>query len=229
MKNKNPFKDLNKFELTLWISSLVIITISFLIPEKKEIFNLIASLIGVTALIFIAKGYVIGQVLIVIFAVFYGIISFFTQYYGEMITYLCLSAPTATAAVISWLKNPYKDTKEVKVNSLKPIQIVIMILIAIAVTIAFYFILGFFGTARLLLSTFSVFTSFVAASFTFMRSPYYGFCYAMNDLVLIVLWIFAAIKDISYIPMIFCFVMFLANDLYGFINWLRMRKRQDAN
>ena len=229
MKNKNPFKDLNKFELILWISSLIVITISFLIPEKKEIFNLIASLIGVTALIFIAKGYVIGQVLIVIFAVFYGVISFFTQYYGEMITYLGMSAPIAMAAVISWLRHPYEDTKEVKVNKLKPIQIVFMLLIAIAVTIAFYFILGFFGTANLLLSTFSVFTSFVAASFTFMRSPYYGFCYAMNDLVLIVLWILAAIKDISYIPMIFCFVMFLANDLYGFINWLRMRKRQSKS
>ena len=67
-KIKNPFKELTKFEIALWICSLVVVTISFLIPEKKDYLNLITSLIGVTALIFVAKGMVIGQLLCVLFA-----------------------------------------------------------------------------------------------------------------------------------------------------------------
>ena len=37
-----------------------------------------------------------------------------------------------------------------------------------------------------------------------------------------------AVKDISYLSVIICFVMFLVNDLYGFVNWKRMEKRQMA-
>jgi hypothetical protein len=69
----------------------------------------------------------------------------------------------------------------------------------------------------------------VAASLTFLRSPYYAIGYSLNDIVLIVLWIMAAISNPQYISMIFCFVMFLANDLYGFIYWRRMEKRQKGN
>ena len=74
---KNPFKKLNKFELGLWIFSLILVSVSFIVVEQKDVLSLIASLIGVTALIFVAKGMVIGQILTVVFAVFYGIISFF--------------------------------------------------------------------------------------------------------------------------------------------------------
>ena len=34
------------------------------------------------------------------------------------------------------------------------------------------------------------------------------------------------IEEISYIPMVVNFIMFLVNDIYGFINWNIMQKRQ---
>ncbi len=225
-KFKNPFKELNRLELVLWICSLFVVTASFLIPSKKDYLTLIASLIGVTALIFVAKGMVIGQILCVVFAILYGIISFAFRYYGEMVTYACMTAPISICAVISWLKNPYKDTSEVKVSKLNKRTIAIVFGLSVAVTIAFYFILKYFNTANLIFSTLSVATSFLAVSFTYLRSPYYALAYAMNDIVLIVLWVLASIDSISYLPMIFCFVMFLLNDLYGFFNWCRMEKRQ---
>jgi len=189
--------------------------------------TLCASLIGVTALIFIAKGYVIGQAMCIGFSVLYGIISFRYSYYGEMITYLCMSTPIAVAAVISWIRHPYKDTPEVTVSRVTKKQMTFALVLTCAVTLAFYFILRALGTANLIISTVSVATSFLAAYLTFLRSPYYGLAYGANDIVLIVLWILAAIEDISYLPMIFCFVMFLANDIYGFLNWRQMRKRQE--
>ena len=51
-----------------------------------------------------------------------------------------------------------------------------------------------------------------------MRSPYYALFYSFNDIVLIVLWTLATITDIGYLPMILCFVIFLVNDIYGFVN-----------
>ncbi len=228
MKWKNPFKALTKFELVLWLSSIVIVSLSFLLSPSGDLLTLTASLIGVTALIFVAKGMVIGQVLTVVFAVFYGTISFFFGYYGEMITYLCMTSPIAVFSVISWLRHPYEESSEVEVNTLKRWRIFLMLILAAIVTAAFYFILGFLGNANLLISTLSVTTSFLASFLTLLRSPYYALAYGANDIVLMILWTLATIVNISYLPMIICFAMFFANDLYGFLNWQKMKTLQNS-
>ena len=228
MKMKNPFKSLTKFEWGLWISSVVVVTVSFVL-YSTDYLTLTASLIGVTALIFISKGMVFGQILCVIFAVFYGIVSYFFAYYGEMITYLCMSGPIALMSVISWIKHPFEKSEEVEVNRMTKKQIVMMMILTAGVTGVFYFILEALGNANLLLSTFSIATSFAAAYMTFVRSAYYGVGYAINDLVLIGLWTYATMDNISYMPMTVCFGMFFINDIYGFINWQRMKKRQNKN
>ncbi len=230
MNINNPFHDLTTFERALWLTSVTVVIISFAVSGGGDILTIIASLIGVTALIFVAKGYVLGQILTVVFAVFYGIISFFFSYYGEMITYLCMTAPIAVLSIISWAKNPYKETKEVKVVSrLSAKQITVMIVATAAVTAAFWFILKALGNANLLFSTISVTTSFIASYLTMLRSPFYAIGYAANDIVLIILWVLASLESISYLPMVICFVMFFANDLYGYFNWKRMQKRQTAD
>ena len=220
------FQTLTKFELGLWITSMFISLLSFLISGGKDYLNLIASLIGVTALIFVAKGHVLGQLLTVVFAIFYGIISVIFHYYGEMITYLFMTAPMAIVAAITWIKHPYKDSNEVKVSNITKKQLIIMILFATFVTTVFYFILKVLNTANLFFSTLSITTSFIASYLTYLRSPFYAIGYSANDIVLIILWILASIEDISYLPMVACFVMFLANDLYGFYNWKKMQQQQ---
>ncbi len=75
-------------------------------------------------------------------------------------------------------------------------------------------------------STLSVATSFIAVYLTARRSPYFALAYASNDVILIILWTLAAITDVSYLSVLVCFIMFLVNDIYGFINWRRMQRRQ---
>ena len=215
------------FEIILWSLSVLAIVISFAIFDKSNYLTLCASLIGVTSLIFCAKGHPFGQILMIIFSTIYGIISFSFSYYGEMLTYMGMTLPMSVFSLVTWLKNPYKDNKaEVKVNKLKGKDIRLMLICTAVVTVAFYFILKHFNTANLLPSTVSVTTSFIAAFLTFKRSPFFALGYATNDIVLIVLWVLATKEDISYISVVICFVVFLFNDLYGFFNWLKMQKRQ---
>lgn len=224
---KDAINYFSKTEIMLWLSSVTFIISSFLIFDRGNYLTLAASLIGATSLIFCAKGNPIGQILMIVFSVLYGIISFTFAYYGEMITYLGMTAPMAVFALISWLKNPYNGNKaEVKVNTISGLEIIFMLILAAVVTVIFYFVLKLFNTANLIPSTISVTTSFIAVYLTFRRSPYFPLAYAANDLVLIVLWILASLSDSSYISVVICFMMFLANDIYGFISWIRMRKRQ---
>ncbi|MBQ4153704.1 MAG: nicotinamide mononucleotide transporter [Clostridia bacterium] len=219
-------KALSRFELLLWILSLITVSISFLALKDPDYLTLVASLTGVTALIFVAKGYVLGQVLTVIFALFYGIISFKFKYYGEMITYLLMTAPMAVMAIISWVRHPFKNSNEVEVNRLSKRSFILGITLSLIVTMVFFFVLRALGNANLFTSTISVTTSFLASYLTFVRSPYYALAYGANDIVLIVLWIMASVTTPSYLPMVFCFIMFLVNDLYGFYNWNKMLKKQ---
>lgn len=206
----------------------MLILLSFFIFDKTNYLTLAASLIGVTSLIFAAKGNPLSQALMIIFSILYGIISYTFNYYGEMITYLGMTGPMAAFALVSWLRNPYKGKKsEVRVNKISGKETVFMLFLSAAVTVIFYFILEYFGTANIIPSTLSVTTSFIAVYLTFRRNAYYALAYAANDVVLIILWILAALTDIAYISVIICFVVFLVNDLYGFISWKRMSARQN--
>lgn len=217
----------SKAEIVLWCASVLLVAASFVIFDGRDYLTLSASLIGVTSLIFNAKGNPFGQLLMVIFSIIYGIISYSFAYYGEMATYLGMTGPMALFALISWLRNPYKGKRSVvAVNRISGKEVIFMLVLTAVVTVLFYFILGYFNTANMLPSTLSVTTSFIAVYLTFRRSPWFALAYAANDIVLIVLWILAALQDISYVSVIVCFAVFLVNDLYGFFSWLKMEKSQ---
>lgn len=216
----------SKGELALWAVSTLAVIASFLMFDRENWLTLAASLVGVTSLIFAAKGHPAAQAMAIVFAVMYGIISLGFAYYGEMITYMFMSLPMAVFSLISWLRHPSDSKNEVRVNRLKGREYLFMAGLAVVVTAVFYFVLKYFNTANLIPSTISVTTSFVAVYFVFRRSPLYAVGYAANDVVLIVLWTMASFENVSYIPVAVCFAAFLANDIYGFINWQRMAKRQ---
>ena len=220
------FKEFDMFEKILLASSIAVVIFSNIISGANDLFSIIASIIGVTALVFNAKGLALGKMLVIIFALMYGIVSLTFHYYGEFATYVFMSLPMAVVSLIEWLKHPFKDTNEVEVSTLTKKKICIMFVLGVIVTIIFYFVLNFFNTPNLLFSTLSVITSFAAAYMVACRSPFYAVAYALNDIVLIVLWVLASLENINYLSMVICFVVFLVNDIYGFINWQRMRKRQ---
>jgi nicotinamide mononucleotide transporter PnuC len=219
---------LTRTEFIIWISSVTLIISFFLIFDRGNYLALVASLVGTTALIYNSRGEPLGPALLIIFSIMYGIISFGFRYYGEMITYVGMSLPMAIFALVSWLRNPFEKGKtQVRVNRISRGEVVFMLLLSFIVTVAFYFILEHFNTANLIPSTLSITTSFIAAYLTFRRSPYFAFAYAINDVILIVLWTLATIKDISYLSVLVCFVVFLFNDTYGFTRWKIMQKRQE--
>ena len=219
-----------KADRLLWLSSVSLVILFFLIFDRVGYLTLVASLIGVTSLIFNAKGNPIGQILMILFSVLYGIISYSFAYYGEMVTYLGMTAPMAAVALVAWLKNPYKGNHaEVAVAHMRGKDWLLMSAATVAVTVAFYFILAYFHTANLIPSTVSVTTSFAAAWLTYKRSPWFAVAYALNDIVLIVLWVLASLTDRSYVSVTVCFILFLVNDLYGFLSWRKMRARQEQN
>ncbi|MBQ8342430.1 MAG: nicotinamide mononucleotide transporter [Clostridia bacterium] len=225
---KKLLRYFSPFEYALWSGSVLLIVISFLIFDRTGYLSLISSLVGVTSLIFCAKGNPAGHVLMFAFSIFYSIISYYQAYYSEMITYLGMTAPMALLALFSWLRNPYKGNKaEVRINRATRSDIIWMLVLTAIVTAVFFFILRALDTANLPISTLSITTSFAAVFLCFRRVSWYPLLYAANDVVLIVLWILASLSDISYLSVVICFVVFLFNDLYCTVSWIRMHRRQN--
>ena len=227
---KKYLRYFSPFEYSLWGISVTLIVASFLIFDRSGYLSLISSLVGVTSLIFCAKGNPAGHVLMFAFSIFYSIISYHQAYYSEMITYLGMSGPMALLALFSWLRNPYKGHKaEVKINHATRRDVFWMIGLTAVVTLVFFFVLRALNTANLPISTLSIATSFAAVFLCFRRVSWYPLIYAANDIVLIVLWVLASLTTISYLSVVICFVVFLFNDVYCFVSWKRMQKRQNVS
>ena len=229
MKISQKLNYFTRAEKLLWIVSVLCIVISFMCFDRANYMTLIASLIGATSLIYNAKGNPFGQMLMIVFSMLYGVISWRFAYYGEMITYVGMTAPMALVSLSTWLRHPFAGSKsQVAVKRLSPIGAFLMVILTASITICFYFILSYFHTANLIPSTVSVATSFLAVYLTACRSEFYALAYAANDLVLIVLWLLASVQHIGYLSVVVCFAAFFFNDIYGYLSWKRMRKRQEA-
>ena len=216
---------LSPAEWLLWGLSVAAVLAAAGLFGDMESLEILASVVGVTSLVFNARGNPAGQALMLIFSIMYAVISYSARYYGEMLTYLGMTAPMAALALVSWLSHPFQGkTSEVEVRRMPRREAVLMLLAAVPVTAGFGLLLALFHTANLAPSILSVTTSFVAAYLTFRRSPYFALAYAANDVVLILLWILA-----GRMSMVVCFALFLASDLYGFFSWLRMERRQKGH
>lgn len=223
----NPIKELTKREWLIWLSSLAIVLVSNLLTADLDILTLAAALIGVTSLIFAAKGNVWAQILMVVFSILYGIISFRFRYWGEMITYLGMTMPMAVWSAITWFKNPSEgNSSEVAKQKLTRRHVIWLTVSTVLVTVVFYYILMILDTPNIVFSTISIVTSFLAAALTMLRSSYYAVGYAANDVVLIVLWVLASFENPAYIPVVVNFVIFFVNDMYGFVSWKKREVRQ---
>lgn len=226
---KNPLKELTPKEWCLWGVSLFIVTVSNIIGGEVDLLTLVATWVGITSLIFAAKGNVFAQILMIVFSILYGIISFRFRYWGEMMTYLGMSMPMAIWSTITWMKNPSEGNNgEVAIRRLKKRHFIFLFALSVVVTGAFYFVLRALDTPNIVFSTISVTTSFLAASLTMLRSSYYALGYAANDVVLVALWSLAAMQNPVYIPVVINFLIFFMNDLYGFVSW-KKRERVQVN
>ena len=214
-----------KKEMLLWISSMLIVGCANAAAPEFDLLILTAALVGVSSLILAAKGNVMAQILMIVFSILYGVISYRFRYWGEMITYLGMTLPMAVWSAVVWFRNPSEDAGVVKIGTMNKCKWIILSVLAIAVTGLFYCILAYFDTPNIMISTLSITTSFYAASLTILRSSYFAVFYAMNDLVLIVLWILAAIEDPVYFPVIINFSIFFVNDIYGFVSWRRRERK----
>lgn len=222
-------KFLSPLEWTLWLVGLSVITVGFAVGAEKNALSLISALFGVSCVIFNAKGSVWGQIIGVCFAFTYAAFAYVNRYYGETIIYLALMLPIHIASIVSWLKNRNEKAAyaEVKINRLSKREYALIVVGAAAVSVGFYFLLSALKTDNLIVSTISLVASLGAAYLMLRRCEYFSLCFIANDVILLVLWSMKIPElGTAVLPSLLSFGLYLFNDTYSFINWKRIKHRQ---
>lgn len=212
-------KNLNKFEITLFTSSIVLILgVGFIL--KCDFLTTIVAFIGFFSALNQAKGKVLGQITGVLLAILYSIVSYRNRYYGEVIIYLLLVLPLYLVGIYTWLKNKDKKTQTVKKNELSKKEWIALSFISIVLFVILYYILKAFNTNQLLISTISMIVNLIATYLLVKRSKYSFLFYTINALILLILWGIPVLNgDYLLIPMVFDAILLLVNDIYGLIKW----------
>ncbi len=208
-------------------SYVAIITCFIVFPDKNWL-SLTSSLLGIFAVILVAKGIVWAPIVNLVYGIFYIIISITQGYYGEAIIYGFMMTPLYIFSIITWLKNRNKENSQVvEVNSIQGKEYIYLAIGTVIFSVAFYFILRALNTSQLLISTFSLTTSAIATYLMLRRSSYYAIGFMIDDIVSVVLWSMSIVTfGIEYLPSVLCFCVFLINDIYGFVHWKREEKKQ---
>ena len=226
---KNFLKSWNLFEKLFLLISLLIIIICFFLGTDKNILSLVTSILGVITVIFGAKGLVWAPVVNLLYNIVYIILSYTQGFYGEVLIYIFMMTPINIAMIISWLKNKSKEDENiVEVNKLNKKEYILLFGFTLIVAVGFYFILKALNTTALFISTISLIDSFIATYLLYRRCSNYALSYIVNDIILIVLWLYAIRNNgIAYLPMVLSFLVFLVNDIYGLISWKKRERKQN--
>ncbi len=223
---KEYFKDWSKFEIALITVSIVSIIVSGVI-FKSWIIVTISSIISVITALLQAKGKVESQFFALVECLIYAIVSYFNKYYGEVMLSLIFTLPMTIVAIISWIRHKNEKTDTVKVNEVKLKEWIILAFMSVFVFIGAYYLLKYFNTSELLVSTISIIASLLAVYLIARRSKYCFIFYLLNDIILIILWGLPVISgELLLIPMLINPLTLFINDAYGSFNWNKMEKEQ---
>lgn len=224
----NSFKNIKWWEyLYMGIFLAAIITVGVIF--KSSALVIINALVGVTSIFFIAKGMIIGNIIGIAQCVLYAIISYFNQYFGEVILCLCITLPTYCLSIFTWLRNMRKKEVVVQVNRVLSIKEWIISIVTVAcISVGIYYLLRHFNTANLLVSTFGVAFTTMAGYLIIRRCEYTFVFYILNNITAIYLWSSViANGDISSAPTLMNFLVFFILNVFGFINWILIKKSQN--
>ena len=221
------FKNWNIFEIIFLFACLLGLTLCFIFGVDKNVLSFVTSLIGVVSVLMVAKGLVIAPFINISYNVLYSIVAITQKYYGEAIIYIAIMMPISIFSIISWLRNKNKNNSAViEQNSIHKKEYLYLFLSTSVLTVAFYFLLKALDTNELIISTLSLITSAVASYLMLRRSKYYALGFVANDIILIIMWaIVVKNSGIGYLPTLLSFVIFLINDIYGFIHWSLTQKK----
>lgn len=223
------FKSFTLFEIlfiSLSLLSVVVVSVIF----KSDALSLAFSIVAIIAVFALSKGVFIAPIYNIAMDILYCLQASRQNLYGEIILNAAILVPIQIVSMINWGINKSKQG-EIQINSIGWKEICIVLSCAVALIVPVYFMLKAFNTNYIYLSVVTFIFPIVSNYFIFRKSILQFVSFFIQNIVLIVVWlmpIFQGNASFGMLPMALTFVIFEINNVYGFINWSKKQKEQQA-
>lgn len=219
----------NFLDLILVLVGLIsVITTSIIFGSSWLI--IVNSVLGILTVFTQAKGKVITQFIGIAWFVFYIVMAVQQSYYGEAILYGTIMIPMYIYGVIHWLSHRDKKGNFVIVRKNLPAKEWLFMFLGLSIlSVGIYFLLSSLNTAQLWLSTIAFCTMLPCVYLLIRRCKWNQLFFLINDIVLFFLWQILVLKgNLTFLPIMCYQVCQIIYDAYGFIEWIKLEKKQKA-
>lgn len=219
------FKEWNWFELVYLFSFEIAFVVLGILFNQTWLSIAYSVLILLFALLMV-KGKWYGYILGILGMSCYVWLSFLHQYWAEAVWHLAYTIPAYFICIVTWKK--HQQNKVVKQRRITKLEVTLFIIISAIVCGAIWAILWALKSPQAWASAFAVTFSAMANYLAMRRSDFSMVAYCFDDIFVIALWLIPVLQgEIISLNVAVTMFAFLINDIYGVINWRKLKKQQD--
>ncbi len=226
---KKYFGDWSLFEKS-WLLLFTVINIYLFFAWQDTPVGLIASLTGMMCVVLVAKGKISNYYFGIVNVILYAFIAYQSRYYGEVMLNIIYFLPTQFIGIYYWRKNvnKSKSADDVIIKHLKIREKLAWGCISILGVIGYGFFLKYLGGTLPFIDSASTVLSVIAMLLMIRRVTEQWILWIAIDIVSIYMWFHILVNGGNDISMLVMWSAYLVNAIYGYYNWRKMEKIQNA-
>ncbi|WP_134684001.1 nicotinamide riboside transporter PnuC [Brevibacillus migulae] len=232
MGNANQlFRDWTIFE-KVWLVLFTAVNIYLFFAFEDSLLGLISSLTGMMCVVLVAKGKISNYYFGIVQTATYAYISYGYSLYGEAMLNALFYLPAQFVGIYMWSKHRTKHSvkgEDVAVKRLTKKGWIYLILIAIVASILYAELLHVIGGQAVRLDSAAVVLSVIAQILMLKRYAEQWALWIAVNVLSISLWVVTLVtQGGNDINMVVMWSAFLVNSIYGYYNWTKLSKNQEA-
>ncbi|KIL53128.1 nicotinamide riboside transporter PnuC [Jeotgalibacillus campisalis] len=227
------FKDWTLFE-KLWLAVFTAVNLSLFFAWDDTLLGLISSIAGMFCVVLVAKGKISNYYFGMIQASTYAYISYTYGLYGEAMLNALFYFPVQFIGIYMWKRNKIrsKDSvvgEDVVVKRMTAKAWGVTLTAMIAATVLYAILLKTIGGRSVELDSATNVLSITAQILMLYRFAEQWLMWIAVNVLSIIMWLTVLIStggnDYTILVM---WTAFLINSIYGYINWVKMAKKQEV-
>lgn len=224
----NNARKLGGFDWFLILGTTAVSIASALLGEGWDTLGFIVAVTGIVNLVLCAKGNIWNYAFGIVYNAIYVYIAWHSKLYADSAIYLLYYLPMQFVGWVSWKKNQDQDSGTVNVVHLRRRQALALLAAAAVLTPVFAWILSLplIGDAQPWLDSLTTVVSILAMYMMVKAIAEQWYIWIILDAVQVVKWTVATVRGEEHAAlMLVMFAFFLANAVYGLIQWNRFARR----
>lgn len=214
----------------VWLVLFTAINVSLFFVWQDSLLGLISSITGMICVVLVAKGKVSNYYFGIVQTATYAYIAYTYGLFGEAMLNGLFYFPIQFIGIYLWNKNKASKSvkgEDVSVKRLTRKGWVILVSVAVVASIAYAELLHVIGGQQVRIDSVAVVLSVLAQVLMLKRFAEQWVLWIVVNMLSITLWVITLLKtggnDWSMMVM---WTAFLFNSIYGYINWIKMSKKQ---